>query len=502
MQNALGYGGSNWVQNITINGGFLTTGVDSDNGWETTITMTGGTMNTTVAGGYFAMGTANAVSPPTFNIMPSTVPSLISANLTDRGDNGSPGIVFNVTRGSAASDLNVTGSICAANGGTAGITLNGNGIVVFTGTNTYTGPTTIYGGLLQLGNGTPGSDGALTATSAMLNNGELVYAIAGTQTAAYPISGNGSLFMTGTGTVILTASNGYTGSTTVNAGKLYFNGPSSSVVTVNAGTFGGRGSSPGVSVATGAGIEGGYNGVGTLALGSLQYNGSGTFTTNGYASYPAFAGALPLNVTSNGGLTTAGNEVIYLGGPAAGFSGTYHLIQYSGAIGGSGFGAFVLVTFRLTLLRGQVSSVTLVNDPGYVDVSVTVTPVALDRQSLHGLERQRYALRAVSTGPMPAAARISKSETTCNSTIAPPPEAPSPSTTATSFPAASRSITTRGHPYTLTGLNGIGGSGGAGQEWRGHPDDRQQQRLLGRERTFSADCWCSTTTARIAAPER
>ena len=55
--------------------------------------------------------------------------------------------------------------------------------------------------------------------------------------------------MTGTGTVVLSASNGYTGSTTVNAGKLYANGALNSVVTVNAGTFGGRGSSPGASVA-------------------------------------------------------------------------------------------------------------------------------------------------------------------------------------------------------------------------------------------------------------
>ena len=61
------------------------------------------------------------------------------------------------------------------------------------------------------------------------------------------------------------------------------------MVTVNAGTFGGRGTSPGASVAIGGGIEGGYNGVGTLTLGLLGYAGSGTFTTNGYASYPAFA---------------------------------------------------------------------------------------------------------------------------------------------------------------------------------------------------------------------
>ena len=38
--NALGYGGDNWVQNITINGGVLSSGINADNGWGTTITMT------------------------------------------------------------------------------------------------------------------------------------------------------------------------------------------------------------------------------------------------------------------------------------------------------------------------------------------------------------------------------------------------------------------------------------------------------------------------------
>ena len=54
-----------------------------------------------------------------------------------------------------------------------------------------------------------------------------------------------------------------------------------------------------VSVASGGGIEGGENGVGTLTLTSLAYSGSGTFLTNGYANYPASGGVAPLNVSGS-----------------------------------------------------------------------------------------------------------------------------------------------------------------------------------------------------------
>ncbi len=152
--NALGYSGANWVQNITINGGVLSTAVSGvDNGWGTTINMTAGTMSTTVAGGYFSMG-----NTPVFNITGTNTSSVISASLTDR--DSVSGITFNLTRGSAAADLIVSGGILNAAGG-AGITLNGNGIMVLGGADTYNGPTAIEGGLLQLANPSALGGGAL-----------------------------------------------------------------------------------------------------------------------------------------------------------------------------------------------------------------------------------------------------------------------------------------------------------------------------------------------------
>lgn len=148
VNNALGYGGPNWVRTININGGLLSTSASGDNGWGTTINMTGGTIASSLVAGYFSMG-----DNPVFAITGTNTPALISAGLSDRGDNGNPGIIFNVQRGAAASDLEVTGNISSSgsNDGIAlvtGITLTGDGVTVLAGSDTYTGGTTVEGGTL------------------------------------------------------------------------------------------------------------------------------------------------------------------------------------------------------------------------------------------------------------------------------------------------------------------------------------------------------------------
>ena len=147
VNNALGYEGPNWVRTIDINGGLLSTSASGDNGWGTTINMTGGTIGASLAGGYFAIGANASAPPPAFNITGTNTPALISANLSDRGDHGNPGITFNVQRGTAASDLNVTGNIFSSDGNT-GITLAGSGVMVLAGSDTYSGGTTVEGGTL------------------------------------------------------------------------------------------------------------------------------------------------------------------------------------------------------------------------------------------------------------------------------------------------------------------------------------------------------------------
>ncbi|MFC5453241.1 autotransporter-associated beta strand repeat-containing protein [Prosthecobacter fluviatilis] len=103
------------------------------------------------------------------------------------------------------------------NGGATSLVKSGNGTWVLTGTNTYTGTTTISAGVLRVGNG--GTSGTL-GTGAVTDNGILVINHSNAITLANSISGSGSLVQQGAGTTTLTGANSYTGSTTISAGVL------------------------------------------------------------------------------------------------------------------------------------------------------------------------------------------------------------------------------------------------------------------------------------------
>ena len=90
----------------------------------------------------------------------------------------------------------------------------GLGTLIFTGTNTYTGGTTISTGTLQIGNG--GTTGSVAGN--IVDNSALVFNRSNALTYAGVISGTGSLTQVGAGTTTLTGANTYTGGTTISAG--------------------------------------------------------------------------------------------------------------------------------------------------------------------------------------------------------------------------------------------------------------------------------------------
>src|SRR5206468_3241714 len=107
-------------------------------------------------------------------------------------------------------------TLAGAVGGTGTLTQAGAGTLILMGSNTY-GATTISAGTLQIDNG--GTSGALGG-GAVTDNGALVFDRSDTVTVANVISGTGSLTQAGTGTIILSAANSYTGATQIIAGVL------------------------------------------------------------------------------------------------------------------------------------------------------------------------------------------------------------------------------------------------------------------------------------------
>ncbi|HVL13108.1 MAG TPA: autotransporter-associated beta strand repeat-containing protein [Gemmata sp.] len=95
----------------------------------------------------------------------------------------------------------------------------GAATVTLTGNNTYTGTTTVSGGTLQVGNG--GASGTLgTGAVTVGAGGTLAFNRSDSVTVANAIGGAGQVVHSGTGTTTLTATNTYTGGTTVSAGTL------------------------------------------------------------------------------------------------------------------------------------------------------------------------------------------------------------------------------------------------------------------------------------------
>jgi fibronectin-binding autotransporter adhesin len=108
-------------------------------------------------------------------------------------------------------DYTFTGSGIAS----GSLTKSGVGTLVLDNNNTYSGPTVISGGGIQIGaGGTTGTPG----TGFITNNGGLSFNRGDAITVGNSISGTGSVTNLGSSTVILTASNSYSGLTYISSG--------------------------------------------------------------------------------------------------------------------------------------------------------------------------------------------------------------------------------------------------------------------------------------------
>ncbi|NBT90759.1 MAG: hypothetical protein EBT50_08035, partial [Verrucomicrobia bacterium] len=218
--------------------------------------------------------------------------------------------------------------------GTGAIIKNGANTVTLTNSNSYSGLTTIAGGVLQVGNG--GTNGTL-GIGDVTNSGVLTFNRSDSLSYGGMISGTGRLSKLAAGTVTLTGNHSYSGGTTISAGILEIG---------NGGTSGAIGSgaitNQGVLAfnrSDNLNVPGGISG-----NGELRQNGTGTLTLSGASTY---TGATRVNAgrlaTTGDDLLSDASAVIVAGGATLQLGGNDGIGSLAGA------GAVVLGTNTLTM---------------------------------------------------------------------------------------------------------------------------------------------------------
>lgn len=313
------------------------------------------------------------------------VTSLVSSNTNAIVENGSATAGTKTLTVYNGADNTYAGKL--QNGGTGLLALakTGGGTLTLTGTNTYTGPTTISNGTLSVGTiGNGGVAGNLgqataTATNIVFAGGTLQYTGANaTSNRAFTINAGttatidtannlsfagatgtattGALTKTGAGMLTLTGTNTYTGATSVTGGILRINGSTSagsagSAVGVSAGALGGTGTVNGaVTLSNTGGINLGDGAVATLTLGSTLTITGGAGANN--LSFDlASAGSTTDKIAATGAfsMTNIGAGVVNLnqiGGVATRLTaGSYDLITAASGFTAGG-GDFTLATTK------------------------------------------------------------------------------------------------------------------------------------------------------------
>lgn len=263
----------------------------------------------------------------------------ISNGILRLGDGGTDGSIVGdvLDKGSLEFKLHNDFTFNGIVSGDGSLEQAGSDTLTLTGTNTYTGGTTISSGRLRLGDG--GVSGSIIGDVA--DNGFLEFDRSGDVTFNGIVSGSGSLEQAGKGTLTLSGTNTYAGGTTISNGTLQIgNGATAGSIigdvmdngslvfnrsdnmTFN-GRIGGYGSL--VKVGGGALILGNdnqYTGGTTISAGTLQVGDGGTtgwitgdITNNGSLVFDRSDGQIFSGIVSgSGSLEQAGKDTLILKG--------------------------------------------------------------------------------------------------------------------------------------------------------------------------------------------
>ncbi|MBY0322349.1 MAG: autotransporter-associated beta strand repeat-containing protein [Reyranella sp.] len=311
---------------ITLGSATLTTDSSADSSLAAAISGTGafvksGSGTLTLSGGNTYSGTTTIESG-----------TLQVGNGTSTGTLGTGAITNNGTLSfNRSNSLAISGNIS----GSGGVQQIGTGTTVLTGTNTYSGATTIESGTLQIGNGA--GTGTL-GTGAIVNNGTLAFRRLGTLSVATDISGTGSVRQESGGTTTLSGNNTYSGGTLITSGVLQISadtnlGATAGGITLSGGTLRATATmttARNISLATLGGVDVAAGTVltasGTISgAGGFSKFGAGTLVLTGSNSYAGDTGlnagtvavSADNNLGNGGRLTFAGGALRYDAGFAS-----------------------------------------------------------------------------------------------------------------------------------------------------------------------------------------
>jgi autotransporter-associated beta strand protein len=248
------------------------------------------------------------------------------------GGSGTPGLndVFNSgTLSFSRSDTDTVPIAVVLSGALVQL---GPGTLVLTANNTYSGPTTISGGTLQVGNGGSGASIGSTSGVTLSNGSALVFNHSDNEIFAPGISGNGNLLQMGSGDLTLTGSNTYMGATTISSGTLQL-GNGSIAGTLGTGPLTDNGTLafnlPANS--TFSGVIGGSGGLAQMGSANMILTASNTYT----GATTVSGGALQIG-TGGTGASIGSTSGVTLGNNAAIVLDHSDNVTFSSVIGGTG----------------------------------------------------------------------------------------------------------------------------------------------------------------------
>ena len=247
---------------------------------------------------------------------------------------------------------NTDGTYAGNMTGTGSFTKLGSGAVTLSGTNSYSGGTTVTAGSLI------GNTSSLQGN--IVNNASVKFNQITDGTYAGSMSGTGSLIKLGAATLTLTGNNSYTGGTTILAGAIVNNGTYSSDIVVDAGgTLSGTGTFVNVSIGDGGTLAPGSAG----SVGTMTINGNLVLDPDPATTDITISGKAASKVNVSGTASLGGAVVASGSFPAAAYLPTtkYNILTATGGLSGQ-FGSVstsVNYTFLTPTLYYNSNDVTL-----------------------------------------------------------------------------------------------------------------------------------------------